>query len=268
MINILSAQPVALFLFAHQDDEFGVFQKILDERQKGHRVCCAYLTDGVSNGVSSPRRNRESLSVLMQLGVQEQDVFFMGNELSIPDAELPEHLETAANWIRDWLSGFSQVATICVPAWEGGHHDHDALHAITVTISDKNGLLECVRQFSLYNGYGCVGPLFRVCVPLPLNGEIENIGIPWGNRFRFLRYCLSYPSQTKTWIGLFPFVMFHYLFSGKQVLQPVSVDRIQNRPHEGQLYYEKRGFSTWEDMTTHLSQWSNTAAKQTIINHN
>ena len=259
-VSTCIAEPVALFLFAHQDDEFGIFQKIIDEQEKGHRVCCAYLTDGVINGCSSQRRNLESLFVLQQLGVQKQDIFFAGHELAIEDARLHEHLESAANWISEWLAGFSQVASICVPAWEGGHHDHDALHAITVRIAEERGILGCVRQFSLYNGYGCIGPLFRVCVPLPFNGAIEKTSIPWGNRLKFLRYCLSYSSQAKTWIGLFPFVAFHYLVVGKQLLQPVSVDRIQHRPHNGELYYEWRGFSTWEKMSALLSNWRCTRA--------
>ena len=32
--------PAALFLFAHQDDEFGIFQKIVDELHAGSHVCC------------------------------------------------------------------------------------------------------------------------------------------------------------------------------------------------------------------------------------
>lgn len=252
---LIEEPPVVLCLFAHQDDEFGIFQKIIDEREKGHRVCCAYLTNGDMGTGISRRRNFESLSVLRQLGVQEQDVFFIGDLLSIPDAKLIEHLESAANWIRKWFSSFSQVSSIYVPAWEGGHHDHDALHAITVMISKESDLLSCVRQFPLYNGYGCVGPLFRVCAPIPLNGTVEKINTPWINRFQFLRYCLSYPSQAKTWMGLFPFVVFHYLVSGKQLLQPVSVARIQHRPHNGKLYYERRGFSTWEEITDRLSKW-------------
>ena len=253
--NLATGAPAALFLFAHQDDEFGIFQKILDERQKGHRVCCAYLTDGgVSNRGATQRRDNESLPVLMKLGYI-QDVFFMGNKLSIPDAGLPEHLEIAANWIREWITGYSQVSSIYIPAWEGGHHDHDALHAITITITEEKGMSDCVRQFSLYNGYRCIGPWFRVFSPLPLKGAIEKIRISWGNRFQFLRCCLSYPSQAKTWIGLFPFVALHYLVSGKQLLQPVSVDRTHHRPHEGQLYYERRGFYTWEKISARLSNW-------------
>lgn len=256
------AKQVALFFFAHQDDECGIFQKISDERRQGHRVCCAYLTDGGFNGVSPQRRNRESVSVLTQLGVQRHDVIFSGQALSILDTKLPEHLNLAAKWIRQWVSSFSQVISIYVPAWEGGHLDHDALHAVTVSIADELGILGCVRQFPLYNGYGCAGPLFRVFVPLPLNGPIEKTRIPWGNRIQFLRHCLSYPSQAKTWIGLFPPVALHYIASGTQLLQPVSAKRIHNRPHDGRLYYERRGLFTWEKMTTYLSEWQSTALIQ------
>ena len=248
-------ESVALFLFAHQDDEFGVFQKILDERQKGRRVCCAYLTDGGTSNASPQRRNVESLYVLQQLGVHTQDVRFAGQALGISDAKLHENLESAANWICGWINGFSQVTSICVPAWEGGHHDHDALHAITVSIAVERDILECVRQFSLYNGFGCSGPFFRVLSPLPMNGVVEEVMIPWKHRLRFFHYCLCYPSQAKTWLGIFPFVVFHYLFRGKQALQPISAERIRHRPHDGALYYETRGFFTWQKMVASIDLW-------------
>ena len=249
-----SSESVALFIFAHQDDEFGVFQKIIDERQKSHRVCCAYLTDGGFGGVSPKRRNQESLFVLEKLGVKQQDVFFAGLDLNIPDGQLHEHLASAANWIGEWFTGFSQIVSVCVPAWEGGHHDHDLLHAITVSIAEAKGIIGNVRQFSLYNGYGCASVLFKVLAPLSMNGAVEEIRIPWKNRPRFLHYCLCYPSQAMTWLGLFPFAAFHYLVNGKQELQHVSLERISCRPHEGALYYEKRDFFTWEKMVVCLAE--------------
>lgn len=255
LTDIDSTEKAALFLFAHQDDEFGVFQEIIDLQRKGYRVICAYMTNGVSSGVSAQRRNRESLSVLKQLGVHEQDVFSPGYMLSISNMHLYEHLGSASKWIRKWFEKFSSRLLIYVLAWEGGHHDHDVLHAITVSIAQDLGMLDFVRQFSLYNAYKCTGPLFRVCTPLPLNGTIEVKRISWKKRLYFLRYCLSYPSQAMTWIGLFPFVFFHYIFSGKQMLQAVSYERISQRPHDGSLYYEKRGFFTWEKMAACLIDW-------------
>ena len=248
-----STQPVALFIFAHQDDEFGVFQKIIDEQRHGRRVLCAYLTNGAIEGGSSLRRNRESLAVLMKLGVQEEDIYFAGQMLSIPDGGLSDHLNVATDWIVNWFARYPLVRAIYLPAWEGGHHDHDALHAIGVIVAEESGLTKVVWQFPLYNGYKCGGPLFRVLLPLPMNGDLEVIKVPWANRLRFLRYCLSYPSQTTTWVGLFPFVLLHYVFYGTQVLQTVSRERIRHRPHEGLLYYEKRQFCTWEKMSDRLS---------------
>jgi hypothetical protein len=75
----------ALFLFAHQDDEFGVFQKIVDELADGRNVYCAYLTDGVPIGRSPEKRNLESISVLMNLGVPRENILFIGEKFSIPD---------------------------------------------------------------------------------------------------------------------------------------------------------------------------------------
>lgn len=245
---MVSDAPVALFFFAHQDDEFGVFEQIVDEIQNGRRVCCAYLTDGGTAKASPESRNRESLAVLKQLGISEQDVFFAGSILSIPDAGLPTMLARAGVWIREWLSNYSMIETIYVPAWEGGHHDHDALHAVVVRIGEEKRMLHLVRQFPLYNGLGCKGPLFRVFTPIPSNGVTESKNIPWANRIRFLKYCLSYPSQATTWVGLFPFILFHYVTKGVQILQPVSVERLTQRPHEGALYYERRRFFTWEKM--------------------
>ena len=61
-------RAVALFLFAHQDDEFGVLQRIAHYRARGVRVACAYLTDGRTARAVSAERNAESRAVLQRLG--------------------------------------------------------------------------------------------------------------------------------------------------------------------------------------------------------
>jgi len=246
---------VALFLFAHQDDEFGVFQAILNETENGNRAVCVYLTDGGKLGASTSERNEESLAVLQQLGVRKDDVHFIGSEQSIPDGSLIEKLPEAAVWLKEYFNSQENVIAVYVPAWEGGHHDHDAINALAVTLAASYGMLNMVRQFPLYTGYGCAGPLFRVLSPLPMNGTVSQTAISWRNRLRFLLFCLYYRSQTRSWLGLFPFVAFHYLVVGTQFFQSVSVDRIRQRPHEGTLYYEKRRFYSWEKMSAQLSLW-------------
>jgi len=240
-----------LFLFAHQDDEYGIFHCIHESVQNGHEVYCAYLTDG---GCQSGRRNKESMSVLKSLGVSEKKIFYPGSELKLHDGKLHKEYEKALKWIVQWLSSHTHILTVYAPAWEGGHPDHDILHALAVRASGKISASIRVMQYSLYNGCGCVGQLFRVLSPLPQNGIPVTLKIPIRNRLKFLRLCLSYSSQRKTWIGLFPFVFLHYLFRGTQSLQLGTEERLLERPHEGILYYERRKFSTWEEISGIISK--------------
>jgi hypothetical protein len=252
-IEAHNAAPTVVFLFAHQDDEFGVFHLIDACRHRGQRVVCAYLTRG-SNG-SASRRNAESMRVLAHFGVAPEDIVFAGDELDIDDATLYTSLERAGVWIEQWLDSFEYIERIHVLAWEGGHHDHDALHALTAHAADRLHLLPRLYQFSIYNGYRCPGPFFKVLTPLAENGAIESFPIPVSRRFDYLRLCLQYPSQRMTWVGLFPFVLLHYLMHGKQTLQSVRLERIEERPHAGPLYYEKRNFCQWERLQEQLHKW-------------
>jgi LmbE family N-acetylglucosaminyl deacetylase len=246
--------PVVLFLFAHQDDEFGVFHVLEECRHQGKRVLCAYLTRGV-DGVAA-RRNAESRQVLASLGVREDDIFFAGDELGIDDACLHAHLDAAGAWIARWIGASGQIERIHVTAWEGGHHDHDALHALTVRVAERLGMLSRVRQFALYNRFRRPGPLFRVLSPLAANGPVEARPIPLARRLAYLGLCLRYPSQATTWIGLFPFVLMHYALHGTQALQGVSLERLRTAPHPGTLYYERRGFYTWDALKRKLDGWT------------
>mgnify|MGYP003576465440 CR=1 FL=1 len=241
----------ALFLFAHQDDEFGVFEQIFLERQAGRRVRACYFTTGVPPGDSSRRRNQESMQVLGRFGLTPDDVHFAGEEIGIADGRTVERLDSAAEWLAGKLAQES-VAAVYAPAWEGGHPDHDGLCAVATAVCDRLSLLPRLRHFHLYNGQGCPGPFFRVLAPLEANGPVTRTSIPWRRRLRYLAECLSYGSQWRSWIGLLPFVALHYLLVGTQTLQPASPHRIGVRPHAGALYYEKRRFAQWESLCTRV----------------
>lgn len=245
-------EPVSVFLFCHQDDEFGVYQQILNERSRGNRVVCIYVTSGVERGGDPFKRNSESVSVLTKLGVHYQDVIFAGSILSISDSCLMEHMKIALVWLTKFTSGFSNLKRIYAPAWEGGHPDHDALHAIAVVYASNRGLLGKTRQYPLYNGYNCPWKFFRLAKPLSENGDVSRFRIPFNNRLRFLYCALLYPSQWKSWLGLYPFFIVHLLCDGAQSLQGISISRVFFRPHSGELYYEKRGFTTWNSFNLHL----------------
>lgn len=239
--------PTVLFLFAHQDDEFGVFAQIEWERQAGRRVRCVYVTDGAATADSN-RRDAESRAVLRRLGVADDDILLIGGELGIGDGCLHTRVDVLAGWLAAFFDAQPEVAACFVPAWEGGHPDHDLLHAVAVHLLGARNRLAMVWQYSLYHGRGCPGPFFLVHSPLPENGPVEQRAISWRDRLRYLRLCLSYPSQWRTWIGLFPFVCLRYLWNGTQQLQRVSSARLAEPPHAGTLYYERRAFLDWPTM--------------------
>lgn len=241
---------LALFLFAHPDDEFGVFSQIERERRRGNRTVCAYVTDGAA--AAHPQvREEESRSVLARLGVNFDDIVFAGKQLGIKDGYLHLSIDTLARWLSKLHQDLPAVTACYVPAWEGGHPDHDLLHAVVTLVYEQQGALDRLRQYPLYNSQGCRGPFFRVLYPLKENGPTQCISIGWAERWRNLKLCLSYPSQWRSWVGLFPFVLLHHVLHGVQQLQRVDPQRLLHRPHGGTLYYERRGFLDWK--TVHES---------------
>ncbi|HEB52540.1 MAG TPA: PIG-L family deacetylase [bacterium] len=244
----------ALFLFAHQDDEYGVYDELARNVTEGRRVTCAYLTDGAAAGPAEPR-NRESLRALARLGIDERAVQFLGERHGIADGSLYRSLPQVAEAITTLLDELGDHALVYVPAWEGGHHDHDGLHAVATILLHRRGRLAQGRQFSLYNAWRRPGPLFRVLTPLPQNGSVEARRLSLHQRLRNLRLCLGYPSQRRTWLGLLPFVAARLLLDGRQTLQRLHLERVADRPHGGRLYYEKRGFLTFDRLQQAIAAW-------------
>lgn len=245
------SEPIALFLFAHQDDEFGVFFQLEQERQAGRRVCCVYITDGAATA-DPERRNTESRLVLQHLGVGVEDILFVGPKLGIGDGLLHLRIDVLSEWLNAFFNAHPSVDACFVPAWEGGHPDHDLLHAAAVQLLASR--LDIVRQYPLYHGKNCRGPLFCALSPLAENGLVERQTFGWRKRMRYARLCFAYPSQWRSWIGLLPFVGWHYLYKGTQQLQRVNDSRLTMPPHAGRLYYERRGFLDWPTLREALGR--------------
>jgi LmbE family N-acetylglucosaminyl deacetylase len=235
----------SIFLLPHPDDEFGVFAEIDATRAAGNRALCIFLTDGAAAGQSPERRNAESTGVLQKLGVDSADIAFLGCQLDVPDGSLAQHLTRVKAGVEAIVGASTPFDRIYMPAWEGGHQDHDAAHLIGLALAGERRT--AAFQFSLYHGEGLPGILFRVLAPLPQNGAVIVRRIGWRARFAYLRHCLSYPSQWKTWVGLWPLVLVDYVMDGSQKLQRVTPDRVREPPHAGRVLYERRGFCSWRE---------------------
>ena len=233
----MGKQPIHFFLLPHQDDEFGVFYLIENVIERGHRAVCFFLTDGGFGGADPALRDIESRHVLGALGVEASDICFLGSKRSVPDGQLVSYLPDVFSHLKGAAEAFASPDFVYVPAWEGGHQDHDATHALGIVAAYHWGAR--LRQFPLYtaDGHG-VWP-YRVLVPVARNGPFESMQIPVARRAWYLRLCLSYRTQAKAFAALLPFITAHYVLRGAQYLQEVDPVRLRERPHEGPLFYER-----------------------------
>lgn len=231
-----------LFLFAHQDDEFGVFAEIERLIKSRETVKVIYLTSGYAMKVKENIRNLESLDVLNKLGLDKVNISFLGAENDIFDGKLINQVEYAYKLLQQYIVKNGNPKRIYCHAWEGGHQDHDAVYVLGTVLADEIKIIENSFQFTLYMGKGLPSAFFKLFSPLPENGEETSFVIPILNRIRYLKYCFMYPTQMKTWVGLFPFLFIYYLINGHQILQPLNIKRLNSKPHQGKLLYERRGF--------------------------
>jgi LmbE family N-acetylglucosaminyl deacetylase len=246
-------RDVVVFLFAHQDDEMGVFHHIEHVRQQGMRPVCLYLTDGVHRGVRSERRCRESLYALGRLGVPPDDIHFVGTDAGIPDGGLLQHVLRAEREVASRLERLGPIHSFVSLAYEGGHMDHDAVFAIAAKLASEAGCLAQSRQFSLYrSSLGGFVP-YILLQPVAQNGQVFEEPIPVSRRWAYLGLCLSYRSQKKAMLGLLPFIALDYLLSGRQKLQSIDIRALERRPHEGALLYETRGRGSYRDYANAIS---------------
>ena len=240
-----------LFLFAHQDDEYGVFPVLEKLVAQGEAVSVVYLTSGTLDGQPSERRNQESIGVLGRIGVTERNIHFAGTDHGFPDGQLHRHVEAGARAVLALFSPADTPTRIFTPAWEGGHQDHDATFIIACYLAQKYRCLESSRQFPLYNGRGLRGSLWHTFLPLADNGPIHSTRLSWGQRLRYLRYCLHYRSQWPTWLGLYPMYALRLFTDGRQYLQPLRPQRLLDAPHPGPSLYQRRGFCNSDQFGYH-----------------
>jgi hypothetical protein len=238
---------VALFLFAHQDDEFGVFYEIYRLRHSGYRVVVVYLTSGALDGSPRADRENESIKVLLKLGVHRDDIHFLGTQLSIPDGRLSKYADRSYQSIINLTDVIGRPDCLHFHSWEGGHQDHDAVYLIGLALGKHFDILDNSFQFPLYTGHRLCWIFFTLFTPITGNSDAFRLKIPLQLRVCFIKYVFSYRSQIPTWIGLFPFFLFHLVFHGTQILQKVDSEWVLRPPHSGKLLYERRKMYMYED---------------------
>ncbi len=228
-----------LCIFAHQDDEYGIAARITRERAALRRVLCVYLTNGAASAPSSIR-DAESRSVLLTLGVDPRDIYFLGSIHDVPDGSLVEHLEASLTLLNHSLQQI-EISEVLTLAWEGGHQDHDAAHLVAVAFAQQRNI-PC-REFPLYRG-NRYGQLFRVLSPIRDGGSRTRLRFREALHASMLAW--RYRSQRKTWLGLFGESFLKLVVLRREVLHDVEPARLLDPPHARPLFYERRFRFPWE----------------------
>jgi len=232
-----------LYVLAHFDDEYFAWPMIAQGVRAGVAQHLVYVADYPTPALSARRRD-ESVRALGDLGVPRSNIVHIAE--GVADGAVHRHLPQAFAALRRAVARMPEVNRIVVSAWEGGHADHDACAAMAAALAAELGNIP-VDQFSLYSGKGLAGPLFRAGAPLGENGPRQRIGLSPAMWLRFMAAVRFYPSQRKTWFGLWPAMWWSYLRRGYG-FQRLDPERLSQRPHAGPLLYERRFKVAYEEV--------------------
>ncbi|HEX3699517.1 MAG TPA: PIG-L family deacetylase [Phenylobacterium sp.] len=222
-------------IFAHFDDEYCALPLIRQRAREGIDQWFLYVADYASAELARTR-HAETRALLAHLGVDPRKALHVGAGTGAVDGAVYRHLETAYAALAEAVAGVPAIEGFVVTAWEGGHMDHDMCAMMTAELARARGAP--VEQISLYNGKGLGGPFFHGGAPLAENGPVTTLPLGGGDWLAWMSEVRFFPSQAKTWLGLWPAMFYTYAQRGfgYQQLDPA---RIEARPHAGSLFYER-----------------------------
>lgn len=227
-----------VYVLAHFDDEYAALPLLLRDRREGARSWLLYVADYASPDLSA-RRLAETRTLLSSLGLPPERAIHVGAGTGVMDGAVFETLPTARKALGAALASIGPVDRFVVAAWEGGHADHDACAFLTVGLGQTPGGAIPIDQFALYNGRGLPGGLFRACAPIPENGPVRRVPLSLGEWIAYAGAVRFFPSQAKTWLGLWPSMFVTFLLRGGFGYQTLEPRRVRERPHAGPLLYER-----------------------------
>ncbi len=224
-----------VYVLAHFDDEYCALPLIRRGVAEGREQRFVHMVD-YRNRRLGARRHRETVAFLAAQGVPAAMQVHLGADTGWWDGELHRHAGPAYEALKAAMPG--PVDRVVVPAWEGGHPDHDVCAAMGVKLAAERGAA-AVDQICLYQGKGLPWIFYRASWPLGENGPAHEIGLSAGEWASWLAAVAAFPSQLKAWSGLLPAMAMTFARQGAFRYQSLDPRRIGERPHEGGLLYER-----------------------------
>jgi N-acetylglucosamine malate deacetylase 1 len=226
-----------LYVLAHFDDESAALPLIRRDQVAGADQRFLYVMDYRTRALAETR-HAETRRFLQRFGLDPASAVHAGRDTGVLDGSAHLNPRAAYDALKDATAGVGKVERIVALAWEGGHPDHDTCCALAVRLAADLGHPP-LEQISLYNGPGLPGILYRAARPLPQNGPTKGLKLSAGEWASWGLAVTEFPSQAKTWLGLWPAMALTFLRQGEFRWQDLDPQRIQERPHEGPLLYER-----------------------------
>jgi len=226
-----------VFVLAHHDDEVFCAGHMLRAMSTGRRLRILWATAG---GLApAGRRLREGGRVCRLLGL----ALGAARDLRLPDQGALCHIERIAYAAEALLDtaiahGDGEVPAVYVPAYEGGHPDHDAVNlAVAVLRSRRPELV--AREFPLYRR-GSAG--LSVQAPQPAAGTSPKPFdvLPLGDDALALRRCLARANASQLLPSLLPLLALAWA-AGRgraEPSRPLPAHDYTRPPHSRALLYE------------------------------
>jgi LmbE family N-acetylglucosaminyl deacetylase len=125
-----------VYVLAHFDDEYCALPLIRRAVAEGRPQLFVHVAD-YRNPRMAARRHRETLEFLAAQGVPPAGQIHLGAGSGWWDGELFRHASPAYEALKAAVPG--PVERVVVPAWEGGHPDHDICAALGVKLAAERG---------------------------------------------------------------------------------------------------------------------------------
>lgn len=218
-----------LILIPHPDDEVvGACAAIGRAQDLGAEVFGLYLTTGVpalevlwpwqrrGHAAWVARRRDEARRVARLLGIEPLAF------LDSPTRRLKDHLAAARDVVRGAIAGHG-IDTVWVPAYEGGHQDHDSASALASTVSD----LAEVWEFAEYN----FSEKYVTAQNFPVaTGREDVLGLTPAEVARKRQALGCYPSEKGN---------LTYVGTARECFRPQVAYDYSRPPHAGPCFYQR-----------------------------
>ncbi|MDP1617894.1 PIG-L family deacetylase [Phenylobacterium sp.] len=226
-----------VYILAHCDDEYAALPLILEAKAAGRDQVFLYVAENPGAAVAE-RRLGETRAFLASLGLPEEGATYAVSGAEAYDGQVHRRLDACLDQLRKRLAASPRVEKFVIAAWEGGHADHDACAALTAVLAAEYGA--AIEQFGLYNRRGLSALPFQACAPIPENGPVRRIRLSLRQWLNWAMLVRRYPSQATSWLGLWPSMFAGFALRGGYGVQRLDPARLAERPHAGDLLYERR----------------------------